>query len=285
MKDFSSLNDTFTLNNGYKIPCIGFGTWQTPDGDTAVNAVKDAVKLGYKHIDTAAIYGNEVSIGKAIKESGINRNELFITSKVWNKERGYKTTLAAFDKTLNDLQLDYLDLYLIHWPASQNQFKDWDNINLETWKAMTELYKAGKIKSIGVSNFMPHHLKSLMETEVKPMVNQIEFHPGFMQEETVKYCNDNNILIEAWSPLGTGKMLNNSTLKEIAAKYNKSAAQLCIRWCLQNNTLPLPKSVTSSRIKENTEIFDFNISDEDMKIINSMEYCGGSGHHPDKVSF
>lgn len=285
MKDFSSLNDTFTLNNGYKIPCIGFGTWQTPDGDTAVNAVKDAVKLGYKHIDTAAIYGNEVSIGKAIKESGINRNELFITSKVWNKERGYKTTLAAFDKTLNDLQLDYLDLYLIHWPASQNQFKDWDNINLETWKAMTELYKAGKIKSIGVSNFMPHHLKSLMETEVKPMINQIEFHPGFMQEETVKYCNDNNILIEAWSPLGTGKMLNNSTLKEIAAKYNKSAAQLCIRWCLQNNTLPLPKSVTSSRIKENTEIFDFNISDEDMKIINSMEYCGGSGHHPDKVSF
>ena len=285
MKDFSSLNDTFTLNNGYKIACIGFGTWQTPDGDTAVNAVKDAVKLRYKHIDTAAIYGNEVSIGKAIKESGINRNELFITSKVWNKERGYKTTLAAFDKTLNDLQLDYLDLYLIHWPASQNQFKDWDNINLETWKAMTELYKAGKIKSIGVSNFMPHHLKSLMETEVKPMVNQIEFHPGFMQEETVKYCNDNNILIEAWSPLGTGKMLNNSTLKEIAAKYNKSAAQLCIRWCLQNNTLPLPKSVTSSRIKENTEIFDFNISDEDMKIINSMEYCGGSGHHPDKVSF
>lgn len=285
MKDFSSLNDTFTLNNGYKIPCIGFGTWQTPDGDTAINAVKDAVKLGYKHIDTAAIYGNEVSIGKAIKESGINRNELFITSKVWNKERGYKTTLAAFNKTLNDLQLDYLDLYLIHWPASQNQFKDWDNINLETWKAITELYKAGKIKSIGVSNFMSHHLKSLMETEVKPMVNQIEFHPGFMQEETVKYCNDNNILIEAWSPLGTGKMLNNSTLKEIASKYNKSAAQLCIRWCLQNNTLPLPKSVTSSRIKENMAIFDFNISDEDMKIINSMEYCGGSGHHPDKVSF
>ena len=285
MKDFSSLNDTFTLNNGYKIPCIGFGTWQTPDGDTAVNAVKDAVKLGYKHIDTAAIYGNEVSIGKAIKESGINRNELFITSKVWNKERGYKTTLAAFDKTLNDLQLDYLDLYLIHWPASQNQFKDWDNINLETWKAMTELYKAGKIKSIGVSNFMLHHLKSLMETEVKPMVNQIEFHPGFMQEETVKYCNDNNILIEAWSPLGTGKMLNNSTLKEIAAKYNKSAAQLCIRWCLQNNTLPLPKSVTSARIKENTEVFDFVISDEDMKTINAMEYFGGSGLNPDKIDF
>ena len=282
---FNSLKDTFTLNNGYKIPCIGFGTWQTPDGETAVNSVIEAIKSGYNHIDTAAIYGNEKSIGKAIKESGINRNEIFITSKVWNKDRGYKTTLAAFEKTINDLQIDYLDLYLIHWPASVNKFNDWDNINLETWKAMTELYKAGKIKSIGVSNFMPHHLKSLMETEVKPMVDQIEFHPGFMQEETFKYCNDNNILIEAWSPLGTGKMLDNETLKIVASKYNKSVAQLCIRWCLQNNTLPLPKSVTASRIKENTEIFDFVISDEDMKTINAMEYCGGSGHHPDKVNF
>ena len=282
---FNSLKDTFTLNNGYKIPCIGFGTWQTPDGKTAVNSVIEAIKSGYKHIDTAAIYGNEKSIGKAIKESGINRNELFITSKVWNKDRGYKTTLAAFEKTINDLQIDYLDLYLIHWPASVNKFNDWDNINLETWRAMTELYKAGKIKSIGVSNFMPHHLKSLMETEVKPMVDQIEFHPGFMQEETFKYCNDNNILVEAWSPLGTGKMLDNETLKIVASKYNKSVAQICIRWCLQNNTLPLPKSVTASRIKENTEIFDFVISDEDMKTINAMEYCGGSGHHPDKVNF
>ena len=245
MNNFNSLKDTFTLSNGYKIPCIGFGTWQTPEGETAVNSVKEAINAGYKHIDTAAVYGNEKSIGKAIKESGINRNELFITSKVWNKDRGYKTTLAAFEKTINDLQLDYLDLYLIHWPASVNKFKDWYNINLETWKAMTELYKAGKIKSIGVSNFMPHHLKSLMETEIKPMINQIEFHVGFMQEETFKYCNDNNILVEAWSPLGTGKMLNNDTLKTIASKYNKSAAQLCIRWCLQNNTLPLPKSITA----------------------------------------
>ena len=285
MNNFSSLSDTLTLNNGYKIPCVGFGTWQTPDGEVAIQSVKDAISLGYKHIDTAAIYGNEISIGKAIKESNANRHELFITSKVWNKERGYQTTLKAFEKTLNDLQLDYLDLYLIHWPAAQNQFKDWDNINLETWRAMTELYKAGKIKAIGVSNFMPHHLKSLMETEIKPMVNQIEFHVGFMQEETFKYCKYNNILVEAWSPLGTGKMLNNSTLKEIASKYNKSVAQLCIRWCLQNNTLPLPKSVTSARIKENTEVFDFVINDEDMKTINAMEYFGGSGLNPDKIDF
>ena len=285
MSNFSSLSDTLTLNNGYKIPCVGFGTWQTPDGEVAIQSVKDAISFGYKHIDTAAIYGNEISIGKAIKESNANRNELFITSKVWNKERGYQTTLKAFEKSLNDLQLDYLDLYLIHWPAAQNQFKDWDNINLETWRAMTELYKAGKIKAIGVSNFMPHHLKSLIETEIKPMVNQIEFHVGFMQEETFKYCKDNNILVEAWSPLGTGKMLNNNILKEIASKYNKSVAQLCIRWCLQNGTLPLPKSVTSARIKENTEVFDFVISDEDMKTINAMEYFGGSGLNPDKIDF
>ncbi|MEI0531410.1 aldo/keto reductase [Brachyspira pilosicoli] len=282
---FSNLNNTFTLNNNYKIPCIGFGTWQTPDGETAVNSVKEAIKLGYKHIDTAAVYGNEKSIGKAIKESGIDRKESFITSKVWNKDRGYNTTLKAFEKTLNDLELDYLDLYLIHWPASENQFKNWDNINLETWKAMTELYKKGKIKSIGVSNFMPHHLKSLMQTEIKPMVNQIEFHVGFMQEETLKYCRDNNILVEAWSPLGTGKMLDNDLLKEIAGKYKKSTAQLCIRWCLQNNTLPLPKSITASRIKENSEVFDFNISEEDMNTINNIEYFAGSGLNPDKIDF
>lgn len=156
--------------------------------------------------------------------------------------------MATFEKTLKDLALDYLDLYLIHWPAAQHQYKNWEKINLSTWKAMTELYKSGRIKAIGVSNFMPHHLKALMKTEVPPMVNQIEFHPGLMQEETVEYCQNNNILVEAWSPLGTGRMLSNSTLMDIAAKYNKSVAQLCIRWCLQHNVLPLPKSVTTSRI-------------------------------------
>ncbi|MDO4535568.1 MAG: aldo/keto reductase, partial [Clostridium perfringens] len=240
---------------------------------------------GYRHIDAAAVYKNEKSVGQGIKESNIPREELFITSKVWNTERGYESTLKAFEKTIADLQLDYLDLYLIHWPASSSKYKNWEEINMETWRAMTDLYKAGKIRSIGVSNFLPHHLEALVKTEIAPMVNQIEFHPGQMQKEVVDYCRKHKIQIEAWSPLGTGLMLKNEKLKKIAEKYNKSVAQLCIRWCIQNGAIPLPKSVTPSRIKENTEIFDFVISNEDMDTINNMPYLGGSGLNPDKINF
>lgn len=287
MEDFEmkGLTDTFTLRNGVEIPCIGFGTWQTPDGDTAIQAVDTAIKNGYRHIDAAACYENEVGVGQGIKESGLERSSLFVTSKVWNTERGYEKTMAAFEKTCSDLQLDYLDLYLIHWPASQSRFADWEKINLDTWRALTELYHAGKIRAIGVSNFMPHHLKALMETEVPPMVDQIEFHPGQMQEETVAYCRENGIVVEAWSPLGTGKMLGNEILKEIAAKYGKTAAQVCIRWCLQNEVLPLPKSVTPSRIAENVDVFDFELTDGEMERINRIPYFGGSGLHPDEVDF
>ena len=279
------LTDSFVLSNGYPIPCVGFGTWQTPDGDIATNAVKCAIQSGYRHIAAAAVYGNEVSVGKGIAEAGVPREELFITSKVWNTERGYEKTLAAFEKTLADLGLDYLDLYLIHWPASHHQFENWDELNLGTWKAMTELYKAGCVKAIGVSNFLPHHLESLLKTEVKPMVNQIEFHPGLMQSEVVEFCRSHGMLIEAYSPLGTGRMLTNATLMAIAAKYNKSVAHVCIRWVLQNGVLPLPKSITPSRIEDNTNVFDFVLSDEDMATINAMPYCGGSGNHPDQVDF
>ncbi len=278
-----SLKDQFILNNGVGIPCIGFGTWQTHAGRVAVVSVLEALETGYRHIDTAAAYDNEESIGEAISKSGINRKNIFVTSKLWNSNRGYDTTLRAFDESLRKLGLDYLDLYLIHWPATKD---DWRNQNNDTWRAFEKLYNEKRIRSIGVSNFKPHHLKPLMEkAEIMPAVNQIEFHPGLMQTETVEFCKKNNILIEAWSPLGSGRILNNPDLIKIAEKYNKSVAQLCIKWCLQNNVLPLPKSITIERIHENAKVFDFIISSQDMDRINMMPHIGSSGLDPDKINF
>ncbi|WP_020007907.1 aldo/keto reductase [Salinicoccus albus] len=281
----NQLTDTFKLYNGARIPGVGFGTWQIPSGETTVNSVKKAIEAGYRHIDTAADYGNEGSVGQAIKESGVNREDLFLTSKLWNTDRGYEETKAAFEETVKKLGTDYLDLYLIHFPANAAQYDNWNEINLETWKAMTELYQAGKIKAIGVSNFKIHHLESLVQTEVKPMVNQIEYHAGFTQDEVVDYSKNHDILVEAWSPIGSGRLLENESLKEIAQKYDKTVAQLCIRYVLQNDILPLPKSVTPERIEENTHLFDFEITDEDMKAIDAMENIGYSGMDPDEIDF
>jgi diketogulonate reductase-like aldo/keto reductase len=281
-----SLKDTFTLKNGVGIPCVGFGTWQTPSGEVCVDSVKCAIESGYVHIDTAAAYDNERSVGAAVRESGVDRKQLFITSKLWNADRGYDKTMKAFEHSLGLLGMDYLDLYLIHWPASPSHGPRWEKTNSSTWKAFEELYKQGRIRAIGVSNFMPHHLRPLMDNaEIMPMVNQIELHIGQMQQETVSFCKDNGIVLEAWSPIGTGRLLNNPVLIKLAGKYGVSAAQLCIRWCLQNEFLPLPKSVTPSRIKENTNVFAFEISAEDMAFMNGMEYCGGSGLHPDHIYF
>ena len=279
------MKKNYTLTNGVNIPSIGYGTWQSPQGKLTEDGVSNAIKYGYRLIDGAAVYGNEESVGKGIIASGISRSELFVTSKVWNTDRGYETTLKAFEKTLSDLQLDYLDLYLIHWPANKKQFANWDEINKATWQALIDLYKAGKIKAIGVSNFMPHHLESLMKMEIAPMVNQIEFHPGYLQEEIVEYCQKNNILVEAWSPLGSGRVLNDESLVAMAEKYNTSPAQLCIAWCLAHNTLPLPKSVTESRIKQNLDVMNINISSEDIGAINKIEQDCFSGIHPDTVDF
>ena len=276
----------YVLNNDYKIPSIGFGTFRTPSGEETEQSVLNAIKAGYRHIDCAAAYGNEKSVGDAIRKSGIAREELFVTSKLWNDEKGYEKTIAAFNKTLEDLQLDYLDLYLIHWPIAKASKNNWQEANSESWRAFEDLYKQGKIKAIGVSNFLPHHFEPLLKTaKIKPMVNQIEFHPGMLQEETVEFCKKNNILVEAWAPFSNGQILSNPVLTEIADKYNKSVAQLSLRWIIQKGIVPLPKSVTPERIKSNLDVFDFEISAQDSETIDKLTNCGGSGLHPDEVDF
>ena len=281
----NALSDSFILNNGVKIPCMGFGTWQTPDGDVAVSSVKTAVEAGYRHIDTAAIYKNEDGVGEGIRQSGIDREALFVTTKLWNSERGYDKTLKAFDASLKKLGLDHVDLYLIHWPANEKQFgRNADGLNAETWKAMEAIYASGRAKAVGVSNFLKHHLEKLFQTvTIMPAADQIEFHPGYTQTETVDFCRANGILVEGYSPLGTGNVLKNETVRVIAAKYGVSAARLCVRYALQSGVLPLPKSVTPERIRENAIVFDFEISDGDMRTIGAIQDLGRTGSHPDEV--
>ena len=229
-----SLTDCYKLANGVEIPCIGFGTWQTPDGDVCVSSVKAAIAAGYRHIDTAEMYENEDSVGKAIKECGVSREELFVTSKLNNTEHGYEKTMAAFEGTMEKLGLEYLDLFLIHWP-NPIAFRDhWQEANAGTWKAFEELYKAGRVRAIGISNFRQHHIEALMETAtVPPMVNQMKLCPGETQEEAADYCRSRNILLEAYSPLGTGQIFQVPEMQELARKYGRSIAQICICWSLQ----------------------------------------------------
>lgn len=282
----NNLTDTYTLNNGVKIPVVGFGTWQSKDGDEAYNAVKAALEAGYRHIDTAAAYGNEESVGKAIKDSGIDRKELFITSKLWNRDHGYESAKKALDTSLAKLGTGYLDLYLIHWP-NPVQFRDeWQQRNADSWRAMEEALDAGKVRAIGVSNFRAHHLDELLKTaKVTPAVNQIFLNPSDTEDEVVAYNKEHGILSEAYSPLGTGKIFTIPELKDIAAKYNKSVAQVVLRWSLQHGFLPLPKSVHADRIKQNTEIFDFELSDDDIKKIDGFHGVAGLAQDPDTTDF
>ncbi|MFR2634935.1 aldo/keto reductase [Neglectibacter timonensis] len=281
-----ALTDCYTLANGVKIPCIGFGTWQTPNGEVAVSSVLSALEAGYRHIDTAQGYGNEESVGIAVKQSGIDRKELFLTSKLTNSEHGYEKTLAAFEATLEKLGTDYLDLFLIHWP-NPIAFRDhWQEANAGTWKAFEELYRSKRIRAIGISNFRPRHMEELSRTaEIAPMVNQIRLCPGDTQDEVVEYCRTHNILLEAYSPLGVGKIFEVPEMKALAEKYQKSIAQICIRWSLQRGYLPLPKSVTPSRIRENTQVFDFELDSSDVQLIADLKGCVGYSSDPDTTTF
>ncbi|MDF2885941.1 MAG: pgoN [Lacrimispora sp.] len=281
-----SLSDSYILANGVKIPCIGFGTWKAQSGETAVNAVKQALEAGYRHIDTAALYYNEESVGTGIKESGIPREEIFVTSKLQNGEHGYQETLNAFEATMKNLNLDYLDLYLIHWPNPIKTRANWQEANAGTWKAFEELYEAGRIRSIGVSNFHRHHLEALMKTaNIAPMVNQIRLCPGDTQDELVSYLKEQNILVEAYSPLGSGKIFEVPEMIALSEKYGKSIAQICVRWSLQMGFLPLPKSVTKERIEENAHVFDFELAPEDAAIIAGLKGCCGYSTNPDTTDF
>ena len=281
-----SQNDIYKLSNGVEIPCIGFGTWQTPDGDVAYEAVTSAIKAGYTHIDTAQAYGNEESVGKAIHDSGVARENLFITTKLWNSSHSYDLTMSSFEESLKKLGLTYVDLYLIHWP-NPLPFRDhWEEANAETWKAMEELYEAGKIRAIGISNFRPHHIDALLKTaKITPMVNQIRLCPGETQDEIVEYSRSKGMILEAYSPLGTGKIFEVPEMQALAEKYGKTIAQICVRWSLQMGYLPLPKSVTPSRIEENIKVFDFELEESDVKLIADLKGCVGLSGDPDNMPF
>ncbi|WP_019206370.1 aldo/keto reductase [Limosilactobacillus ingluviei] len=284
----TNVNSPIKLNNGVEIPCVGYGTFRTDPAVTA-QAVQDAITAGYRHIDTAKVYENEAGVGQGIKAAGVPREELFVTSKLWNTDRGYEATKAAFQASLDRLGLDYLDLYLIHWPANEKQFgADAAKINAETWRAMEELYEAGKIRAIGLSNFMPHHVAELLKTaKIKPMVDQIEVHPGWTHAEEIKKLQAMDIVVEAWGPLGGqgATVLVDPTMQKIAAAHGKSTAQVSLRWILQQGVVPLPKSVHVDRLKQNMELFDFELSNEEMQTIAALPNLGGQCKDPDEVDF
>ena len=269
-----------TLNDGNKIPLIGFGTYKAT-AQEGIEAVKTAISSGYSLIDTAAIYVNEEAVGKGIKASGAAREDIFVTTKLWREQLGYKTTKKEFEKSLSKLNLDYIDLYLIHWPANAKNYDNWQKANAESWKAMEELQAEGKIKSIGVSNFFQEHLEALFQTAtVIPCINQIEFHPGYWQQELFEYCKDQNITVESWSPLARGKVFGNDVLEAIAKKHDKSVAQICLRWVIQHNVVVIPKSTSQKRIEENIKLFDFELTPSEMEQINTLPEMGFSGELP-----
>lgn len=272
------------LSNHITMPQIGLGTWQINDKEIMRELIDNAYQSGYRLIDTAAAYSNEMAIGQAVASLSIERRELFISDKVWNTYRGYDNVRKACEKSLKKLKTDYLDLYLIHWPASPKLHKDWKEINADTWRGMESLYQDGAVRAIGVCNFKAHHLAELKKTaKIMPMVNQMEFHPGMMQEDTVSFCKEQGIAIEASSPLGNGQILENEMLRGIAEKKKKTTAQICLRWALQKDIVVIPKTVKQNRLLENINIFDFELDKQEEEMIDKIPYCGGIGIDSDEV--
>lgn len=281
MKDLAK---GYKLNNGVTNPSIGFGTFKVAEGEND-HILKMAIEAGYRYFDTASFYDTETSLAQAIRECQIPREDFFITSKAWKTEMGYENIKKAFERTLEKLETNYLDMYLIHWPIPEEGYEDWKNLNIESWKAMEELYKKGRIKAIGVSNFLPHHIRNILKNcDVRPVVNQIEFHPGYTQELTVQYCQEKNILVQAWSPLGRSTLLEEPLLCGMAEKYEVSVAQICIRYALQRGIVPLPKSSSIERMKQNLDVHNFKLDKEDVYRLGTMAQTGWSGLHPDQGS-
>ena len=278
MQKITDIYGCFELSNGVKMPYLGLGVYLSEEGSEVVNAVKWALDAGYRHIDTAAIYKNEEGVGQAIRESPLQRDELFVVSKVWNSDQGFDSTLRAFDASLDRLGTDYLDLYLVHWPVS-GKYK-------ETWKALEQLYREGRVRAIGVSNFLKHHLEDLMRSaEVVPMVNQMEFHPFLVQQELLDFCKRKKIQYEAWSPLMQGNIFDLPVLKELAEKYKRTIAQIVLRWDLQKGVVTIPKSSRKERIIANAQLFDFEIEDADIKVLDALERGQRFGPDPDNFDF
>ena len=274
----SNINDCTTLHNGLKMPWLGFGVFQIKDGQDVEYAVRKALEIGYRSIDTASVYGNEIGVGKAIKASGIPREDIFLTTKVWNDDQRKKRTMAAFQESLQRLETDYVDLYLVHWPVAGHY--------QETWQVMEDIYQSGLAKSIGVSNFLIPHLEAILhEGQTVPCVNQMEFHPFLVQPELLKFCQSHKIQMEAWSPLMQGNIVSVPTVKNIADKHKKTPAQIVLRWDLQHQVVTIPKSVNPKRIEENTQIFDFELSQEEMDMLDALDQSKHFGPDPANFNF